>query len=199
MNRSELIDIIKDILADPHISDLAIDSFIQITEENCNRRLRVQDMALCATERTIAGKSNYSLPGDYLELTSISYNCAPVRFIPEDIFVKQYTNGIPSSDDRCYTISGGAIRILPVPVVDGDMIEINYYNRIPPLKLDTENNWLLSKHPSIYTSGCLAQACIYLQDDERIAIFDAQFNSAIEELILSDWNQMHSGSQLNYV
>jgi hypothetical protein len=57
-----------------------------------------------------------------------------------------------------------------------------YYQGLPTLATDVATNWLLESAPDIYFFGMLLQFAPYLKEDDRIAVWNAGFTKALDEL-----------------
>jgi len=57
-----------------------------------------------------------------------------------------------------------------------------YRRRIPALSATTTTNWLLDLAPDAYLYGALVQAEAFLAEDDRLPMWKAAFDEAINEL-----------------
>ena len=84
-----------------------------------------------------------------------------------------------------YTMIGTEIQVYPVP--SGDYTaEMVYYSKIPSLSDSETTNWLLTLAPDIYLYGALMQSAPYLQDDNRLSVWNALYQKKIEDIYISD-------------
>jgi hypothetical protein len=74
-------------------------------------------------------------------------------------------------------------------------ISIDYYAKIPALST-AATNWLMTGHPGVYLSAAMAELCLYLQDDQRITLWDQKYRSEVAALQESDDQAIRSGSSM---
>jgi hypothetical protein len=134
------------------------------------------------------------LPADFLGMRNIDLLTDPVT----PMTFKNLQNldihraGDATGKPIYYSIVQNNIEFAPVP--DGDYtIEIVYYQKVPPLSLNT-TNWLLSAHPDAYLYGTLQHSAPYLQSDERVGIWAGKYMQIIEQITTSDEKAKFSGS-----
>ena len=59
---------------------------------------------------------------------------------------------------------------------------MQYYARVPALTDVETFNWILTEYPDIYLYGSLVHAAPYLADDQRITVWAALYQSAVDAL-----------------
>jgi hypothetical protein len=191
-NYSDLVSAVGDWLAR---SDLAARSpdFIALAEARINRELRVREMldqvSSSVSEQTIA------LPSDFLEvyrLTLDTENDVPLEYRPiEDSELR--VAGLTSGQPMWFSILGDDIQLYPAP--DGTYdYTLDYYARVPALTSSATTNWLMTKAPDLYLFGALCEAESFLQNDERIAIWEAKFQAAKRSLNGADQRAKRSSA-----
>jgi hypothetical protein len=82
---------------------------------------------------------------------------------------------------RYYTIIDDNILLLPAPT-GNTTLEIIYYGKIPALSDSNTSNWLLARSPDLYLYAALIQAEAYLQNDERIQLWNAAADKIIADM-----------------
>ncbi len=158
--------------------DLAARSadFIRLAEARLNRLLDDADMEVSTT--LTASGAYTDLPADFGEMVSISTGngplgmAGPVEFAGYD----QTITGTP----RVYSIVERKIAFAPANATA--TINLVYRRAIPPLSSVNTTNWLLARAPDIYLYGALVQASAFLGEDERVTLWKAAFDEAIQEL-----------------
>ena len=76
-----------------------------------------------------------------------------------------------------------SIEFAPTP--DGSYtVQLTYYGKIDALSDSNTSNFLSTGYPDAYLYGSLKHASIYLMEDERVPLFTAQFEKALEEMRL---------------
>ena len=171
LNRSDLTDV--------------IDTFIDSTESEFNRRLRVKGMIKRATATL---DSQYiSVPTDWLEAINIQIDSGD--FSPlfqqsiESLDVYRKSNDNVTGQPIYFALVDDSIEFAPTP--DGSYtVQLTYYSKIDALSDSNTSNFLSTGYPDAYLYGSLKHASIYLMEDERVPLFTAQFEKALEEMRL---------------
>lgn len=175
--------LVKSITDWSHRNDLGtkIQDFVLLTENamysNDAEVLTVRSMETISTTATTG--QYLSLPDNFESARSVRLvtgdNGGELRFqAPEQMF-KQVATGRP----RFFTVIGNELQFDRVP--DSNYtIEIQYYRKATPINDLVQTNEILTKHPSIYLYGALAQLFAYAQDDQQVAKYGALFMGAIK-------------------
>jgi hypothetical protein len=64
--------------------------------------------------------------------------------------------------------------------------EVLYYQRVPPLSSANQTNWFTEYAPQAMLYGSLLQAMPFLKNDERVQLWQAMYQQAIEMLKLEN-------------
>ena len=171
LNRSDLTDVIY--------------TFIDSTEAEFNRRLRVKGMIKRATATL---DSQYiSVPTDWLEAINIQIDGGD--FSPlfqqsiESLDVYRESNDNVTGQPIYFALVDDTIEFAPTP--DGSYtVQLTYYGKIDALSDSNTSNFLSTGYPDAYLYGSLKHASIYLMEDERVPLFTAQFEKSLEEMRL---------------
>lgn len=163
-----------------------IPSFIELAEAELTRNLRHRKM-IARADATI--NSEYTqTPLDWFQTQTLILETDPVTTLeyltPEALNAKRAAstaNGKP----LFYTMIGTEIQVYPVPSGD-HTAEMVYYAKIPSLSDSETTNWLLTLAPDIYLYGSLMQSAPYLQDDNRLSVWNALYQKKIEDIYISD-------------
>ena len=168
-------------------SDLTsqIDFFIDATEAEFNRRLRVKDMIKRAT--ATADAQYISLPTDWLEAINVQIDGNSFRPLFQqsieslDVYRKANNNvtGLPVY----YALVDNTIELAPTPD-SSYTLQLTYYSTIDALSDSNTSNFISNSYPDAYLYGALKHASIYLMEDDRVALFTQQFEKALEEMRL---------------
>ena len=106
------------------------------------------------------------------------------------------------TEREAYTLVGGYLKIYPKPSEDSkinDNLKIIYYNKVPPLKMDTEVNWVSEKYPNIYVYGSLVNSEAYIFEDDRIPYWKSRYDEEMNKMPVIAFDQQFSGgAPLNY-
>lgn len=173
-----------------------IDTFIDLTEADINRKVRHWRMENRASA-SVSTRYN-ALPADFLE---------PIRLHMEGDHVplenvssykmqelRQAANDV-ASGPRYYAITQGEIELFPTPNSSLDL-EMYYYARVPALGPTQATNVILDYHPDIYLYGSLTHSAPYLAEDARTTLWAELYANAVESAIKESENAKHSGSGL---
>jgi Sec7-like guanine-nucleotide exchange factor len=166
-------------------SDLTnqIDFFIDATEAELNRRLRVKDMIKRAT--ATADGQYLSLPNDWLEAINVQIdgnNFKPLfqqSIESLDIYRKSVDN--VTNQPIYYALVDNTIELAPTPDASYTL-QLTYYGTIDALSDTNTSNFISTSYPDAYLYGALKHASIYLMEDDRVALFTSQFEKALEEM-----------------
>ena len=169
-------------------SDLTsdIDTFIDNTEAELNRRLRTKDMIKRAT--ATADSQYLTVPTDWLE--AINVEITANNFSPlfqqsiESLDVYRKANNNSSGQPIYYAMVDDSIELAPTPD-SSYTLQLTYYAKISALSDSNTSNFVSASHPDVYLYGALKHASIYLMEDERIPMFTQQFEKALEEMRLA--------------
>jgi len=172
-------------------------TFISKAEADMNRQLRHFRQE---KRSTVSITGQYStLPTDYLEtirfyITGGDTN--PLELISQgQLLDRKYKNLNTSGNPRYYAITAGEIEVYPVP--DGTYTsELYYYGKTPELRDSNTSNWILEHHPDAYLYGSLIHSAVYLKEDERIQVWAALYQSAIDAINQESEKAKFSGSGL---
>jgi hypothetical protein len=182
MNYSELKTNIANYL---NRSDLTgqLDMFIDNVEGELNRRVRTKEMIKRAT--ATADAQYLSLPTDWLE--GINVEIASNNFSPLfqqsveslDVYRKSINNA--TGQPVYYAFVDSTIELAPTPD-SSYTLQLTYYSKVDALSDSNTSNFVLANHPDVYLYGALKHASIYLMEDDRVAMFSALFEKALEEI-----------------
>jgi hypothetical protein len=165
-------------------SDLGtmIPDFITMVEERLNRILRVPEMEETVT--LTADAERIDLPVDFRKARALYLDTDPRRELEAvslGTLRTSYAQQL-AGQPEVYAISGSELVFGPAPDTSYDAI-LTYYQEIPPLSTDSETNWLITRHPSIYLYGTLLQAEFYGWNDERLGLIKSAWDEALDELM----------------
>ena len=176
---------------------LRIPEFITLAEAKFNRTLRLRSMEAKYTADTVAGQRNLALPTGYIQMRNFQVNTSPLTtlsYVTPEIYDRLWggsTLGIP----KFYTILANEVSFGPIPasVVEVEML---FYKNFTNLSSTVATNWLITNAPDAYLYGAMVQAEPFIMNDERVALWGAFLNKAIQELQEQDNKDRHSGSAL---
>jgi hypothetical protein len=161
-NYTDLNAAIADYLARSDM-DSRIPDFISLAEGRFNRSLRTRDMEASGTLTLTSGQA--TLPTDYLEWISATWvgtRTQDLQYAEPDgeTWRRRYR---PNGDPQLFSILAGKVQIRPVTT---GSLSFYYYQQIPALASNA-TNWLLTRAPDLYLYTALAEAMVFVKDDER--------------------------------
>jgi hypothetical protein len=169
------------------------DDFIALTEGLLNITLRCREME---TTADLTPSSNVcTIPTDYLEykrVVELSSIRRRLEYITEEAADELYptrTAGLASH----FIIIGDSLTALPLSSND---IELTYYQKVPGLTEAAPTNWLLTRFPNIYLSGCLFHAADFVKDQAEMAKHGGLFAKYTDMLNGYDARAKLSGATL---
>src|SRR5512143_2692080 len=173
-------------------SDLTnvIPDFITQAESRMNRKLRTFDMEVSQSVTMSSGVG--TLPTDYLEWISVTWTSTDsrnqdLRYVSpnSEEWRLRYR---PNADPSMFTILASQIKLRPV---SSGNITFYYYQKIATLNTTNTTNWLLTKAPDLYVNYALAEAAIYLKDEEKKNAFLQLADTQADRLVMeADTNKV---------
>lgn len=171
---------VADFLNREDISSI-VPTFIELTEAELNRTIRVREMLRNAY--TTTSTESVALPSDFLELRHVvlSDQNTPLQkasFAELDIIRK---NVRVAAEPTHVAVYKNKLELSPIPD-KSYTLEIVYYQAIPALSSNTSTNWLIADHPDIYLYGALSKAAPYIGEDERVNVWRGEYQNAVNQL-----------------
>ena len=177
--------------------DLAssVPNFISLAEANMQRRIRHWRQEKRAN--AVIDSQYSAVPADFLEIIRFyitSGDTKPLELISQgELLERKRRNLNTSGSPSFYALTAGELEVYPVP--DGSYnAELYYYSRVPALTSVDTTNWLLDYFPDVYLYGSLVHSAPYLKDDERIRVWAALFQEAIDAINASSEKAKFGGS-----
>ena len=95
-------------------------------------------------------------------------------------FCRAYNPNASTTGRPIYWADAGDAQFLvaPSPSV-AFTFELNYYERLAPLSASNTTNWLTAECPQLLLYGALVESAPYLRDDERIAVWRAEYEKHV--------------------
>lgn len=186
-------------------SDLTttIPAFITLAEAKFNRDLEVRQMEARSTtvvDTTSTAPEFISLPTNFLSMRWIRLNGVtgkPHLDFLSAIQMAEYRSGIGngSGQPKYYSLLVSDIELCPQP--DSNYtLEMVYRIFVPALSDTNTSNWLLALAPDAYLYGSLLESYLFNQNDDRLPVWKAAYNEAIEGLRRLNMSSAFSGGPL---
>jgi hypothetical protein len=128
--------------------------------------------------------SPVSLPADLIRGVSLTVESStrrqPIELTTYErlqSLAQQWGTTSPTGVPVYGAVVGDDLYLIPVPDTSysGTLI---YDATLDPLTEDNLTNWALTNHPDLYLYGCALHGSIYLQNDERVPLWQARFDLA---------------------
>ena len=181
-------------------SDLTdrIPEFISLAEARFNRVLRIRDMETVSTAiSTAAGTREYDLPTGFVQMKEFHLSTDPITplaYITPEMMSRMQA-GSTKAKPEVFTIIADKVRLGPNPdaVYTTSML---YYKAFTALSDSATTNDMLTNNPDVYLYGTLLEAEPFLGNDQRVPLWLAAFQKAVDDIQNQDNKDRHSGSQL---
>jgi hypothetical protein len=165
-----------------------IPDFIKLAEARHRREIRYLDMI--RRVRTNMSTQYIKLPQRFLQMRELRLFEDDEDFTLEAVTPARMTEMRSRYGGRGYRPRYYAVHEeLSFDVVPEKtyLLEMVYYAFFPALDATTNTtNLMLQKHPDVYLYGALMAAEPFLQNDERLQVWDALYKSAVEGIKISD-------------
>ena len=181
-------------------SDLTdrIPEFITLAEARFNRVLRIRDMETVSTAiSTTAGTREYSLPTGFVQMREFHLTTdplTPLSYITPEMMSRIWA-GSSRGKPEVFTVIADNVRLGPNPDATYTTSML-YYKKITALSASATTNDMLTNNPDIYLYGTLLEATPFIMQDERVNLWLAAFEKAVNDIQNQDNKDRHSGSQL---
>lgn len=174
-----------------HRSDLTaiIPDLITIAELRMNSDVTARDMETTATLTTVAGQRTLAMPTDVVETRRLIVSSTDPKRVLDYIAPEKLIVNYPYSTQsmpEVYAVLGSNFEFGPIPDA-AYSLEYVYRQRIPALSASNTTNWLLTKWPHAYLYATLCASAPYLGQDQRVQVWEAEYQKAIADINAVDW------------
>ena len=171
-----------------------IPDFIKLAETQMSRDLRhwrQEDRATAVVDQQYA-----SLPNNFIEpirITIPANESHTLELVSTFEISKLRAEGSNRTGrPQQYAVLDQSFELFPTPDADYT-VELVYYESIPELGTLT-TNWVLTYFPDAYLYGSLMQSSPYLQEDQRVQVWNALYQNAVSAINLEGASAKSSGS-----
>ena len=183
MNRSQLVAAVKNYLGRQNLSSTDVTTMIQSVEGELSRALKEHPRSQRRTYFVQpADDAMIPLPADMMQAITLRTDKANYTQYPPDAREAAKTAG------NSFIARGDAFEVFPMPT-EPTTFYLDYCAALRPLSTDLDTNWVSTYFSDIYLYGTLKESAIYLKDDGRFQLWQAEFARRAEELIAEGWNQ----------
>lgn len=203
MNYKEIVSIAQSYTDryDKELTD-AMPAFTRIVEGKINNALRTGDQSVRAQIWLKRDEEYYTLPCDWGGARDVEilekgkqHGRTLVYLSPEEMNkVRRTRDSSAGGRHNYYTVIAGQIQI--APPTDNEVLEIVYYQRLPPLVNDEDSNWLTEKNPDAYVFGLCTEIGAFAKDEGAFMAYDGRFKEALGNVTQEDQVTRWSGPAL---
>tara|TARA_R110002012_G_scaffold92411_1_gene224451 strand:- start:1060 stop:1677 length:618 start_codon:yes stop_codon:yes gene_type:complete len=172
----------------------AIPDFITLAEAQLSRDLRhwrMEDRANATMDQQYT-----TLPLNFISPIRITIPASPSYTLelvsPFELSKLRMENSATTGRPQFYAVVDGAFEVFPTPDADYT-VELVYYESIPDLATNT-TNWLLTNYPDAYLYSSLIHSSPFLQEDQRVAVWNTLYLNAVSAINLEGERARTSGS-----
>lgn len=182
-NRTDLIASVGDWLNRPDLTAV-IPDFIALAEAEMKRRLRraTESTTIYISAGNMDGPSDMAEPIHLRLSTGSPYLDGTLTLCtPEMLTDVRQRTGYVQGRPTHFAFYDEQLQFAPIPDQSYDGILL-YAQQLTPLTVSNTVNAVLTEAPDAYLFGALLQAAPYLDDDERIPVWQMKFDRAIDQL-----------------
>lgn len=183
MNRGEIVALVKEYLNRPNLSTTSVSSMIAAVEGELNRALREHPRNRRRTTYTQpAGNAILPLPADIAQLVTLRAGNVTLQQFPDDARAQA------TASQNAYIARGDCVELFPAPASDTEFA-LDYVAFLRPLQGDADFNWVSTYYADLYLYGALKEAAVYLKDDQRLQLWQAEFMRRLDGVQAQGWGQ----------
>ena len=188
----------------------ALPAFSRVVESKINTALKTGEQSVRAQIYLSDGEEFYGLPSDWggfrdVELVKkgsanlgainakSGFGGKTLRYASPE-YMNQLERRQDGGHGSFYTVIADQIQVAPPAV--GDVLECVYYQLVPALKEDADENWLSEKHPDVYIYGLASEIASFAKDEASFMAYDARFKESLSNIIKDDQVTRWSGPSL---
>lgn len=167
-----------------------IPTFIMLAEQVLAADIKFLGNIAVASSTMVQGANIIDKPARWRKTVSMNITVAGKRrpvLLRKYEYLREYWPDPTETDVPEYYCDYDYTHWLVAPTPDDDYtFEVLYYERVQPLDSTNQSNWFTQYAPQAMLYGTLLQAMPFLKNDERIQIWQAQYQQAVEMLKVED-------------
>ena len=174
----------------------AVEAAITFGENRIYRDIRVADMEKALSATTSSGV--ISVPSDYLEMKFLYIDTAPVQALQrKDLSFIYENHPTRSADAKPTFFAREGTNFIFGPFPDTNYaVKGTYYAKLTALSNENNFNFLIGDLPEAMLFASLVECEPFLQNDERVVLWEAKYQEAIKQIQAQDDAEALSGSPL---
>jgi hypothetical protein len=167
-----------------------IPTFIMLAEQVMAADLKFLGNLTVATSNMVQGENVIDKPARWRKTVSMNVTVNGVRqpiFLRKYEYLREYWPDPTQQDVPFFYCDYDYTHWMIAPTPDDDYAyEVLYYERVQPLDATNQSNWFTEYAPQALLYGSLLQAMPFLKNDERIPMWQAQYEQIMNVLKTED-------------
>lgn len=167
-----------------------IPTFIMLAEQVMAADLKFLGNLIVATSNMVQGENIIDKPARWRKTVSMNITVNGVRqpvFLRKYEYLREYWPDPSQQDVPFFYCDYDYTHWMIAPTPDDDYAyEVLYYERLQPLDATNQSNWFTEYAPQALLYGSLLQAMPFLKNDERIPMWQAQYEQIMNVLKTED-------------
>ena len=164
--------------------------FIMLAEQTIASQIKFLGNLTVQTSTMTAGQNVIDKPARWHKTVSMNITVAGRRrpvLIRKYEYMREYWPDPASTDVPKFYCDYDYTHWLVAPTPDQDYdFEVLYYERLQPLDSSNQTNWFTIYAPQALLYGSLLQAMPFLKNDERVQLWQAMYQQAMDVLVAED-------------
>ena len=191
MTYDSLVDDIRTYLERSDAATLnKIPTFIMLAEQVLAADLKFLGNLTVVESTMVQGEAVIAKPSRWRKTVSMNITVAGKRqpvFIRKYEYLREYWPDAAETDVPAFYCDYDYDHWLVAPTPDADYsYEVLYYQRLQPLDSSNQSNWFTQYAPQALLYGSLLQAMPFLKNDERIPMWQQQYDLIVNVLKTED-------------
>lgn len=169
-----------------HRDDLTttIPDFITLCEARLNDKLILRDMETESTLTGVVSRNYIALPTGFVSPIALWIIIDSERLKLDPASPQELPYDTTNSQPKFWAIDGANVRF-DCPLGSAYSVPFRYV-KASNLSESNTTNYLLTKRPDVYLSGCLAEAARYTRDSDLFNTWEPKFTQAMNEIKAAD-------------
>ncbi|NBR23311.1 MAG: hypothetical protein EBU08_05950 [Micrococcales bacterium] len=167
-----------------------IPTFIMLAEQVMAADLKFLGNLTVATSNMVQGENIIDKPARWRKTVSMNVTVNGVRqpiFLRKYEYLREYWPDPSQQDVPFFYCDYDYTHWMIAPTPNDDYAyEVLYYERVQPLDATNQSNWFTEYAPQALLYGSLLQAMPFLKNDERIPMWQAQYEQIMNVLKTED-------------
>jgi len=167
-----------------------IPTFIMLAEQVLAADLKFLGNLTVATSNMVQGQATIDKPARWRKTVSMNVTVGGQRqpiLLRKYEYLREYWPDPALEDAPKYYCDYDYTHWLVAPTPDDDYsYEVLYYERLQPLDSSNQSNWFTQYAPQAMLYGSLLQAMPFLKNDERMGMWQAQYDQIVNVLKTED-------------